>query len=133
MLLSYPFRSFFLSVTWANARTVSRRTGTSHKSDDSVGDAPGANSRKSVVGPHTLNFVSLPALQQPQWPDRDRLDAVARSLEALPPLVLAAECDQLKGRLAAVARGEAFLLQGGDCAETFAGSTADSIRGKFQT
>ncbi|PEN20242.1 3-deoxy-7-phosphoheptulonate synthase class II, partial [Acetobacter fabarum] len=80
-----------------------------------------------------MNFVSLPALQQPQWPDRDRLDAVARSLEALPPLVLAAECDQLKGRLAAVARGEAFLLQGGDCAETFAGSTADSIRGKFQT
>ncbi|WP_439333577.1 class II 3-deoxy-7-phosphoheptulonate synthase [Trebonia kvetii] len=77
--------------------------------------------------------MSLPALQQPQWPDRDRLDAVARSLEALPPLVLAAECDQLKGRLAAVARGEAFLLQGGDCAETFAGSTADSIRGKFQT
>jgi 3-deoxy-7-phosphoheptulonate synthase len=77
--------------------------------------------------------VSLPALQQPQWPDRDRLDAVARRLAALPPLVLAAECDQLKDRLAAVARGEAFLLQGGDCAETFAGSTADSIRGKFQT
>jgi 3-deoxy-7-phosphoheptulonate synthase len=77
--------------------------------------------------------VSPPALQQPQWPDRDRLEAVARSLEALPPLVLAAECDQLKDRLAAVARGEAFLLQGGDCAETFAGSTADSIRGKFQT
>jgi 3-deoxy-7-phosphoheptulonate synthase len=77
--------------------------------------------------------VTLPALQQPQWPDRDRLDAVARSLETLPPLVLAAECDQLKDRLAAVARGEAFLLQGGDCAETFTGSTADSIRGKFQT
>ena len=56
-----------------------------------------------------------------------------RHLESLPPLVLAAECDQLKERLAAVARGEAFLLQGGDCAETFAGTTADSIRGKFQT
>ena len=56
-----------------------------------------------------------------------------RGLAGLPPLVLAAECDQLKERLAAVARGEAFLLQGGDCAETFAGTTADSIRGKFQT
>jgi 3-deoxy-7-phosphoheptulonate synthase len=77
--------------------------------------------------------VSPPALQQPQWPDRDRLEAVVRGLEGLPPLVLAAECDQLKERLAAVARGEAFLLQGGDCAETFVGSTADSIRGKFQT
>ena len=74
-----------------------------------------------------------PALQQPQWPDRGRLEAAARGLAGLPPLVLAAECDQLKERLAAVARGEAFLLQGGDCAETFAGTTADSIRGKFQT
>ena len=60
-------------------------------------------------------------------------EAVVRGLEGLPPLVLAAECDQLKERLAAVARGEAFLLQGGDCAETFAGTTADSVRGKFQT
>ena len=56
-----------------------------------------------------------------------------RGLESLPPLVLAAECDQLKERLAAVARGEAFLLQGGDCAETFAGTSADSIGGKFRT
>ena len=86
-----------------------------------------------MSAPRNLNCVIMPALQQPQWPDRDRLDAVARRLEALPPLVLAAECDQLKDRLAAVGRGEAFLLQGGDCAETFAGSTADSIRGKFQT
>ena len=77
--------------------------------------------------------MSSPALQQPQWPDRERLDAVVRDLEGRPPLVLAAECDQLKERLASVARGEAFLLQGGDCAETFAGTTADSVRGKFQT
>jgi 3-deoxy-7-phosphoheptulonate synthase len=77
--------------------------------------------------------VTSPALQQPQWPDPDRLEAVTRELAGLPPLVLPAECDQLKERLAAVARGEAFLLQGGDCAETFAGATADSIRGKFQT
>jgi 3-deoxy-7-phosphoheptulonate synthase len=58
---------------------------------------------------------------------------VVRDLERLPPLVLAAECDQLQERLAAVARGEAFVLQGGDCAETFAGATADSIQGKFRT
>jgi 3-deoxy-7-phosphoheptulonate synthase len=77
--------------------------------------------------------VSSPALQQPQWPDRDRLKEVVHGLEGLPPLVLAAECDQLKARLASVGRGEAFLLQGGDCAETFAGTTADAVRGKFQT
>src|SRR5579859_808695 len=73
------------------------------------------------------------ARQQPDWPDRDRLGQVVRRLAALPPLVFAGECEQLKERLAAVARGEAFLLQGGDCAETFAGTTADGVRGKFQT
>ena len=51
----------------------------------------------------------------------------------LPPLVFAGECDALKERLGAVARGEAFLLQGGDCAETFVDSTADAIRNKIKT
>ncbi|RJK97199.1 class II 3-deoxy-7-phosphoheptulonate synthase [Vallicoccus soli] len=75
----------------------------------------------------------LPAAQQPEWPDRARLDAAMATLATLPPLVFAGECDQLKERLGAVARGEAFLLQGGDCAETFAGATADAIRGKVKT
>jgi 3-deoxy-7-phosphoheptulonate synthase len=74
-----------------------------------------------------------PALQQPTWPDPGQLAEVVRRLEGLPPLVFAGECDQLKARLAAVARGEAFLLQGGDCAETFDGTTADAIRGKLRT
>jgi 3-deoxy-7-phosphoheptulonate synthase len=74
-----------------------------------------------------------PAAQQPHWPDRDRLRAVADELGRLPPLVFAGECDQLTDRLAAVARGEAFLLQGGDCAETFAGATADAVRNKLKT
>jgi 3-deoxy-7-phosphoheptulonate synthase len=72
-------------------------------------------------------------LHQPEWPDHGRLEAVVRGLESLPPLVFAGECDQLKERLASVARGEAFLLQGGDCAETFAGTTADGISGKLRT
>jgi 3-deoxy-7-phosphoheptulonate synthase len=73
------------------------------------------------------------ALQQPDWPDHGRLETALRSLEGMPPLVFAGECDQLTERLAAVARGEAFLLQGGDCAETFAGTTAGGIRAKLQT
>jgi 3-deoxy-7-phosphoheptulonate synthase len=77
--------------------------------------------------------MTATALQQPPWPDRDRLDAAVGRLEKLPPLVFAGECDQLRERLAGVARGQAFLLQGGDCAETFAGTTADSIRGKLRT
>jgi 3-deoxy-7-phosphoheptulonate synthase len=50
----------------------------------------------------------------------------------VPPLVFAGECDDLKEKLAAVVRGEAFLLQGGDCAETFAGVTADNVRNKLR-
>ncbi|HUR73028.1 MAG TPA: 3-deoxy-7-phosphoheptulonate synthase, partial [Sporichthya sp.] len=61
----------------------------------------------------------LPALQQPDYPDATALAAAVTELQSLPPLVFAGECDQLKTRLAAVARGEAFLLQGGDCAESF--------------
>ena len=76
---------------------------------------------------------TLPALQQPDWPDADALAAVRDALAVLPPLVFAAECDALKVRLAAAALGDAFVLQGGDCAETFAGSTADAIRGKLKT
>ena len=55
------------------------------------------------------------------------------ALRVRPPLVFAGECDALKERLGAVARGEAFLLQGGDCAETFVDSTADAIRDKIKT
>ena len=50
----------------------------------------------------------------------------------MPPLVFAGECDELKAKLAAVSRGEAFLLQGGDCAETFDGVTADNVRNKLR-
>ena len=74
-----------------------------------------------------------PAAQQPDWPDPAAVAAVTSEIARIPPLVFAGECDNLKERLAAVARGEAFVLQGGDCAETFAGSTADAIRGKLRT
>ncbi|MDP9607506.1 UNVERIFIED_ORG: 3-deoxy-7-phosphoheptulonate synthase [Variovorax paradoxus] len=59
------------------------------------------------------------ALQLPIYPDAPALKAVEARLSALPPLIFPGEITQLKGRLAAVARGEAFLLQGGDCAESF--------------
>lgn len=75
----------------------------------------------------------LPVTQQPAWPDRDALQRVTDRLAGLPPLVFAGEADALRGQLAAAGRGEAFLLQGGDCAETFAEATADNIRGKIMT
>ena len=79
------------------------------------------------------HWRSLEALQQPKWPDAKALAEVCTTLSQVPPLVQPGECDTLLGRLADVARGEAFLLQGGDCAETFAANTADGIRGKVRT
>ena len=76
---------------------------------------------------------ALPTAQQPDWPDPAHVRAVTAELAQQPPLVFAGECDQLKDRLAAVAAGEAFVLQGGDCAETFSGSTADAVRDKLET
>src|SRR4051812_31003795 len=74
----------------------------------------------------------LPAAPQPARPDPVTVGDVAAELSALPPLVVASECDTLRNRLAAAARGDAFLLQGGDCAETFAAATADQIRDKLK-
>jgi 3-deoxy-7-phosphoheptulonate synthase len=76
---------------------------------------------------------TLPIKQQPQWPDTAAVQAASAELATLPPLVFAGEVDVLRERLAAAARGHAFLLQGGDCAETFAGATADAIRNRVKT
>ncbi len=76
---------------------------------------------------------ALPADQQPAWPDEAELEAARLTLAAFPPLVFAGECDALRAQMAQVARGEAFLLQGGDCAETFTDLTADRVRDKIRT
>jgi 3-deoxy-7-phosphoheptulonate synthase len=79
------------------------------------------------------SWRTLPALQQPEYPDQAAVADVTAQLRALPPLVFAGECDLLKKRLAAVARGEAFLLQGGDCAEAFEVCGADALMAKLRT
>jgi len=75
----------------------------------------------------------LVAAQQPNWPDKDALAKAVEQLRTFPPLVFAGECDTLKEKIAEAAEGRAFWLQGGDCAETFAGATADSIRNRMKT
>ena len=75
----------------------------------------------------------LPIKQQPQWPDAAAAVAASAELSTLPPLIFAGEVDILRERLARAARGESFLLQGGDCAETFAGATAEQIRNRLKT
>lgn len=76
---------------------------------------------------------TLPIKQQPSWPNPDEAARVYRELTKVPPLVFAGEVDQLRQKLATVALGKAFVLQGGDCAETFAGATADQIRNRVKT
>lgn len=81
----------------------------------------------------TLFDSSLSAAQQPAWPDSTALIKATSELKTLPPLVFAGECDNLKAMIANAAEGKAFWLQGGDCAETFAAATADSIRNRIKT
>jgi 3-deoxy-7-phosphoheptulonate synthase len=77
--------------------------------------------------------LARPAAQQPEWPDHENVRKVRTVLESVPPITVPAEVDRLSDRLAEVANGEAFLLQGGDCAETFADNTEPHIRGNIRT
>ncbi|WP_156758308.1 class II 3-deoxy-7-phosphoheptulonate synthase [Actinokineospora pegani] len=77
--------------------------------------------------------LARPAAQQPDWPDAEQVGKVRALLESVPPITVPAEIDKLQRRLAEVARGEAFLLQGGDCAETFVDNTEPHIRGNIRT
>ncbi|MCF6289592.1 MAG: 3-deoxy-7-phosphoheptulonate synthase class II [Desulfobacterales bacterium] len=74
------------------------------------------------------SWRNFQALQQPNWPDGAEYQAALDSISKLPPLVFAGEIRRLKKLLAKAATGEAFLLQGGDCAEDFANCTAPGIR-----
>ncbi|MCT3016564.1 3-deoxy-7-phosphoheptulonate synthase class II, partial [Propionibacterium freudenreichii] len=74
----------------------------------------------------------MPQVQQPHYADASAEKRVVDKLRSLPPLVFAGECDDLRDKLAQVANGKAFLLQGGDCAETFDGVQANPIKAKLR-
>ncbi len=78
------------------------------------------------------DWRALPRIQMPDYPDETALHAVEAQLAKYPPLVFAGEARRLKAQLAAAAEGKAFLLQGGDCAESFAEFSADNIRDTFR-
>ena len=78
------------------------------------------------------SWRNQPIRQVPDYPDADKLSAVEAKLAAMPPLVFAGEAQSLKRQLGEVAEGRAFLLQGGDCAESFAEFSADNIRDSFK-
>ncbi len=78
------------------------------------------------------SWHGLPIAQQPEYPDAEALATVLARLKVSPPLVFAGEARRLKAQLGEVAEGRAFLLQGGDCAESFAEFHADNIRDTFR-
>ncbi len=76
---------------------------------------------------HPASWQGKPAQQQPGYPDATALGNVVADLARLPPIVVSWEVEALREQLAAAQRGDAFLLQGGDCAETFQGCESDKI------
>ena len=86
----------------------------------------------TIPGWERSTWRNRPRVQMPDYPDSAALAAVEARLGRFPPLVFAGEARRLKGALAQAAAGRAFLLQGGDCAESFSEFTADSIRDTFK-
>ncbi|WP_456433877.1 class II 3-deoxy-7-phosphoheptulonate synthase [Nitratifractor sp.] len=78
------------------------------------------------------SWRDFPIKQQPVYEDCARLEAVEKELRRVPPLIFAGEARNLKADLARVGRGEAFIIQGGDCAESFAAFNADTIKNLFK-
>ena len=78
------------------------------------------------------SWRSFPRIQMPDYPSKSELNKAEEQLSKYPPLVFAGETRTLKKQLECVSRGEAFLLQGGDCAESFSEFSADNIRDTFK-
>ena len=81
---------------------------------------------------HPASWQSLPAAQQASYPNQAELDRAVADLSRLPPIVTSWEVDALKEQVARAQRGEAFVLQGGDCAETFDECTSENIVAKLK-
>ncbi|NND98160.1 MAG: 3-deoxy-7-phosphoheptulonate synthase class II [Pirellulaceae bacterium] len=90
------------------------------------------STQESVPAWDPSSWTSRLALQQPTYENREELDAVLNTLRERPPLVTSWEIDRLKTQLALAARGKAFLLQGGDCSESFDDCRADPIQEKLK-
>ena len=95
-------------------------------------EAPTHQAQAATADWTKSGWRAKPRVQMPDYPDADALAAVEAELGRYPPLVFAGEVRRLRGELARAARGEAFLLQGGDCAESFAAFSADTIRDTFK-
>lgn len=103
-----------------------------------VHSAAGSASTKSNIPTKSIPKWSVEswkwkkALQLPEYPNEEELESVLKTLDAFPPIVFAGEARSLEERLGEAAMGNAFLLQGGDCAESFKEFNANNIRDTFR-
>ena len=95
-------------------------------------DPPPMTRNPTLVEWHPASWQSKPAQQQPIYTDTPALDAAVAALARLPPLVVSWEVEALKRQIAAAQRGEQFVLQGGDCAESFEDCQSDNIAKKLK-
>ncbi|THG08439.1 hypothetical protein TEA_006544 [Camellia sinensis var. sinensis] len=109
------------------------------KPTTSAAAAASSTATTTVTKPDTVpkkwtvdSWKTKKALQLPEYPDQEQLESVLRTLDAFPPIVFAGEARSLEERLADAAMGNAFLLQGGDCAESFKEFNANNIRDTFR-
>lgn len=116
-----------------------RRISAVHAAEPANDKAVAENPRKKpVTAPSSTEKWSLEswkskkALQLPEYPDQAALESVLKTIESFPPIVFAGEARSLEERLAEAAMGNAFLLQGGDCAESFKEFSANNIRDTFR-
>ncbi|KAE8055493.1 hypothetical protein FH972_012331 [Carpinus fangiana] len=110
--------------------TTKHTPSVSSSSSSSVTDNANTSSGPSNWVPHS--WKSKKARQLPDYPDPDEFRSVIQTLESFPPIVFAGEARKLEERLAQAAMGEAFLLQGGDCAESFKEFNGNNIRDTFR-
>ena len=88
--------------------------------------------RKFNINWDLNSWKNFKILQQPKWPDSKQYKNVLTQIKSLPPLILYHEINELKYRLKKVQNGKAFLLQGGDCAETFKEFSAINVKNKLK-
>jgi 3-deoxy-7-phosphoheptulonate synthase len=105
---------------------------TSTASSDNPRSASSGGNSPAAASWSPDSWRTKPALQQPNWPDAVEYESALKQLSGFPPLVFAGESRRLTSELARVSQGKAFLLQAGDCAESFESFSADSIRERLK-
>lgn len=126
-----PSKNPIVSDKLSKTTSSSTAAAAAAASSSSVAAAPAVTKQVSTKW-NIESWKTKKALQLPEYPDKEELQSVLETLDAFPPLVFAGEARHLEEKLGEAAMGNAFLLQGGDCAESFKEFNANNIRDTFR-